>query len=331
MSQPPRRRDRQVVRILATLGALIEGAQPSVRDLAAQFGTRRETIYRDLKALEDAGYAVVGDESGRLSNPRLLPEDRRRAPELRLTDTEIAGLLWSAKQSGAGSPFSDSIDSAVGKLEAMAAQGNRALSAGMLGVMSEGGLGPKDYAPHKATILRLVEAIIRRRRCAVRYQSPTSQAPKKYSYDAYRLLTVNGSLYCIGQVPPNDNIATLAVDRIQSLTITEEEFEVDPAFDAERHSRESFGVIWEEPQTVVVRFSAEQAPYVRERQWHPSQQIHDLNDGRIEVTLCAGGIYEITRWVLGWGDAAEVVSPLELRRNVRETLNAALGIYRDAD
>lgn len=316
-----------MVRILATIGALIEGAQPSVHDLAARFGVRRETIYRDLRALEDAGYAISGDETGRLSHPRLLPEDRRRAPELRLTDTEIAGLLWATRQAGGGSPFADSMGSAAAKLEAMATQGNRPIPGRMQDVMSEGGLGPKDYAPHKATLLGLVEAILRRRRCIVRYRSPASPEPKVYAYDAYRLLSVGGSLYCIGQVPPHDNIATLAVERICSLMLTEEEFEVDPAFDAERYCRESFGVIWEEPQTVVVRFSAEQAPYVREREWHPTQQIRDLEDGRIELTFRAGGMYEITRWVLGWGDAAEVVSPQELRKSVGEIFERAIERY----
>jgi predicted DNA-binding transcriptional regulator YafY len=72
-----------VVRILGILGILIEGGVLSIRQMASQFGTRRETIYRDLRVLADAGYPVTCDEFGRLSHPRLLPEDRRRAPELR--------------------------------------------------------------------------------------------------------------------------------------------------------------------------------------------------------------------------------------------------------
>jgi predicted DNA-binding transcriptional regulator YafY len=78
---PSKRRDRQVVRILGILGALLEGGQPTVHSLASRFGTRRETVYRDLRALEAAGYPICGDELGRLSHPRLLPEARRHAPQ----------------------------------------------------------------------------------------------------------------------------------------------------------------------------------------------------------------------------------------------------------
>jgi DNA-binding transcriptional ArsR family regulator len=46
-------RDRQVVRILGILKMLAEGGRLNVYQLAARFRVRRETIYRDLKALAD--------------------------------------------------------------------------------------------------------------------------------------------------------------------------------------------------------------------------------------------------------------------------------------
>ena len=94
------------------------------------------------------------------------------------------------------------------------------------------------------------------------------------------------------------------------------------------YKAEAFGVVWEKPMTVVVRFRADQAPYVREREWHPTQQLKDLPDGRLQLTFQAGGSFEITRWILGWGDAAEVVRPTRLRREVSAILQAAAGLYR---
>ena len=44
---------------------------------------------------------------------------------------------------------------------------------------------------------------------------------------------------------------------------------------------------------VAVRFVADQAPYVRERIWHPSQQLEELPDGRVVLRLRAGGFFEI--------------------------------------
>ena len=114
-----KRRDRQVVRILGILGTLLEGGQPSIRQLASRYGTRRETIYRHMRALEDAGYPIVGDAKGRLSHPRVLAEPRRFAPHIRLSDSEIAALLWASKLAKTGSPFRSSLESGGVKLRAM--------------------------------------------------------------------------------------------------------------------------------------------------------------------------------------------------------------------
>ena len=51
VSVPAARRDRQVVRLISLLKTLLDGGRPSVYDLAARFHTRREIVYRDLRAL----------------------------------------------------------------------------------------------------------------------------------------------------------------------------------------------------------------------------------------------------------------------------------------
>jgi len=87
-----------VVRVLGILKLLAEGSRPTVYELAARFGTRRETIYRDLHALEDAGYPIEGGESGRLSRPRLAPEARAGVPPVLLTRQELAALVWAVRR-----------------------------------------------------------------------------------------------------------------------------------------------------------------------------------------------------------------------------------------
>jgi predicted DNA-binding transcriptional regulator YafY len=102
----------------------------------------------------------------------------------------------------------------------------------------------------------------------------------------------------------------------------------DAAFDPKRHEAEAFGIVWERPMRVVLRFRADQAPYVREREWHPTQRLRTLRDGRLEMRFHAGGTLEIARWILGWGDAVEVLRPAALRARVRAALQSAARHYR---
>src|ERR1017187_6386181 len=302
MASESKRRDRQVVRVIGILDALLHGTGDSVHDFARRFGTRRETIYRDLRTLEDAGYAVVGDNDGHLSRPHLL--EGRRTPQVRFTPEELTALDWAAAQASAG-PFSEALDGAHQKLQVMrAAQGQEPV--GLAEVTDS--WGPTAPATAPEVLLRLAEGILRRRACMVTYRTPDSAEPKKYLYHPYRLLNVAGAFYCTGKVPPRDCLTTLATHRITAIELMADSFTIDQALDLNRHRREAFGVVWEEPITVVLRFRADQAPYVAERQWHPSQELRWLPDGRLELTFRAGGVFEITRWILGWGDAVEVIA-----------------------
>jgi len=323
------RRDRQIVRVLAILRILLEGARPSVHDLAARFRTRRETIYRDLRVLEEVGYPIAGEESGRIGGrPRLAPGASVAAPPVQLTRQEAAALVWAIKQAAPRQPFQAALSTAMPKVQAFAAR-NGHLAMALDGALGGWERGVKDYRNATPIILQLVEAILSCRRCrVVEYRSPLRDRPTSFRHDPHRLLYIQGGLYSVGMSPDHDDRAVLAVDRIRGLELTDETFTSDPAIDVKRYEAEAFGVVWERPMTVVVRFRADQASYVREREWHPTQRLRDLAGGRVELTLRAGGTFEIRRWVLSWGDAAEVVRPAALRREIASMLRRAATIYR---
>ena len=134
-------------------------------------------------------------------------------------------------------------------------------------------------------------------------------------------------MYVIGRVPSHTGTATLAIDRLQSVIHSETEFQIDPQFDSKKCRQDAFGVSWEDPIEIVLRFRSDQAPYVRERLWHPSQEITNLPGGKLQLTFRAGGPFEIRRWILGWGDAVEVISPETLRREITNLLKSAVSTY----
>lgn len=323
------RRDRQMVRIISLARLLMGGSSQTVYQLAARFKTRRETIYRDLRTLNEAGFPVMPDESGRFSRPRLDPTFRRFLPSVPLNAEEVAALLWAVKQTGGRQPFRTSLSSALCKLQAIIPTKEGRLAMALDGAVEERDRGVKDYVGLEAVILHLVRAIVERRRCLVTYHAPWRDKPSRFPYDPYRLFNFDGGLYCIGQVSAYGGTTTLAVERIQAIEPTGEMFAIDQRFDWKRYEAEAFGVVWEKPRKVVVRFSADQAPYVREREWHPTQTIRTLRDGRVELTFQAGGAFEIIRWVLSWGSAATLLQPKSLRRQVAEELQAASRLYRE--
>jgi proteasome accessory factor B len=323
-----RRRDRQIIRVLWLLRALGEGKQVSVSELAKRFGTRRETIYRDLRTLEDVGYPIQGDENGRFSRPRLLAANHPPATELRLTCEECSALVSLIRHTGATIPLGKELATASEKLKAMQAVPSAQTTA-LDHAFSSSRAGVKQSA-NENILANLVEAILTKRRCHVTYRSPKRKTEKSYEYDPYRLRSVAGGLYCLGQIPGIDGLTTLATERIVSLQLTKCKFEIESGLDLHSYEDNAFGVTLDDPMTVVVRVRADQTPYVSEREWHPTQQIQHLPDGGIQLTFCAGGSFEIERWILGWGDAVEVIAPESLREGVRQKSVAMSNVYKTA-
>ncbi|MBI1847191.1 MAG: WYL domain-containing protein, partial [Candidatus Rokubacteria bacterium] len=282
--------------------------------------------------IERIGYPLTSDEQGRIFGrlqlaPGTNPGASPPLPAPALTRRELTALAWAVKQARQH-PLGGAAAGALSKLQALAGEG---AAAGTIARAVDGWeRGVKDYGPSEGFIAALAEAIISTQRCQVTYKSLRRDAPRTFAYDPYRLVFVQGALYCLGYAPERGKVVTLAVDRLHDVRLTGETFTVDPGFDPERYRTEAFGVVWEEPMTVVVRFGADQAPYVQERQWHPTQKLRALPDGGVEITFRAGGLLEITRWVLGWGEAAEVIKPARLRQAVAAALDHAAARYRPA-
>ncbi len=67
-----------------------------------------------------------------------------------------------------------------------------------------------------------------------------------------------------------------------------------------------------------IRFSREQAPYVQERTWHPSQTIEKRASGSIDLSIRVANLWEVKRWLIGWGADARVLQPENLRKEIEE-------------
>ena len=129
--------------------------------------------------------------------------------------------------------------------------------------------GYKPYEDARKIVERLDEAMLKRRVCRVRYRSPEAEGVREYPIEPLRFLPHRGGLYVISRAPLYDHLITQAVERFEKVVVTEEKFDPPDHLPIEERVSDAFGVSYEEPMDVVVRFAADQAPYVRERIWHP--------------------------------------------------------------
>ncbi len=130
--------------------------------------------------------------------------------------------------------------------------------------------GLKDFSHSKQVIETLTHAVFHKFTARINHRAAHYAQAIEREVNPYKIRYVNNGLYLVGHDHREDALRTFTVERIQSAKLTSRRFEIPPDFNFEQFRQTAFNMIWGEPQEVKIRFSAAQAPYIRERTWHPS-------------------------------------------------------------
>jgi predicted DNA-binding transcriptional regulator YafY len=163
------------------------------------------------------------------------------------------------------------------------------------------------------------------------YYTASRDSISDRTFDPYLLYIYRGTNpYIIGFCHNRQAIRWFRVDRIRKLEVLKQRFTRDPSFDPQQHFEDIFQAeVGGELRSIEVWFDAKTAPYIRERVWHPSQEIVEHGDGAVTLRFVAKGLQEVRRWVLSYGRGAIVLQPLELVSMMREEIEAMKGGYQD--
>jgi predicted DNA-binding transcriptional regulator YafY len=299
----------------------------TVDDAARHLRCTIRTIWRDLGALQQAGFPLYTDRAaaGNRGVWRVTEDFRQRLP-LKLTLGELAALVMSRHLlSPLGlSVLGPEVASAFDKIQhVLSRDALKVLDAirDRLGVRPT---GAKLQAPAAEHLPKIHQALAERRTLKTRYYSASRDSEDTRTIDPYHLTLHNGGLYLVAHCHLRNAPRIFAVERMRTVELTARRFDVPASFDAEAYLAGAWGMLRGDLVTVRVIFARALAPYICERLWHPSQKLRDLPDGRVEMTLTVADTLEVRRWILGYGVQAEVVEPAGLREALRVEA-AALG------
>jgi len=316
-------------KIIQTLVASTRGK--TVPDLADRLNCTPRTVYRDLEALQAGGFPITTETRDNRSYWHILNAGRQQVP-LAFSIPELMALYFGKDmlKTYRGTVFYDAIDSLLSKIEATLPSAYIDYLDRVRDRVDAGPAPRKDYTRSGPVIAELNRAIIDEKQIRMVYFSMGRQRESRRTVHPYRLRHVEDTLYLIGYCTLRKGVRTFAVDRIKSVTVGDEGFQVPAEFDLQAFLQDSFGIYQGPPVTVKIRFLPSVAGYVRERIWHPSQELSDQPDGAVIFTATVAGIEEISHWVLRWGAGAQVLEPAALRRTVADHAAAMAAHYADS-
>lgn len=174
---------------------------------------------------------------------------------------------------------------------------------------------------------KIFQAIRGRKRVQIEYFSLSSGEKRERKVDPYHLYNFQGVWYFCGYCHLRNEVRDFALDRIGKIKILPEGFESPKDFSIKDYLSQAFRIFKGEKEKIRIRFDSYQARWIRERIWHESQKIEELENGEIIFEIEANP-EEIKRWILGYGSHAEVLEPISLREEIKKELEALLKFYQ---
>ena len=128
-----------------------------------------------------------------------------------------------------------------------------------------------------------------------------------------------------------DIIKTYHLSNVQEVHETSEYFAYPEGFSLKAWFEPRWGMEYGEVIRVKVRFlnRAQTLAKVRKDVAHRASKIITLEDGSILFQDDIIGVNEFITWILGFGSAAEILEPVELRELILERVRATLGNYQE--
>lgn len=319
----------KIRRLLHLLERLQSGRSHNARELAEFCKVSRRTIFRDIKTLEESGIPVLYDseKSGYwiASGAFLPPTD--------LTLAETLSLMLLAQEFGStrrGVPFQEVSRDAALKLQSSLPNHLRQYVGELTARVHINSEPQARLDNGRKHYDRVVEALTSQTKIRFSYHSLHEREIIQTLVSPYRLLFQRRSWYVIGRSSLHRAVRTFHLGRIQTSELTEDEFTPPPRFNLERYFGNAWNLVRERGNRheVTVRFQPLVAQNVAEVAWHKSQRVIWNPDGTMDFQVTVDGIHEISWWIMGYADQAEVFRPKELVDLIAERVSRMAEKYQ---
>ena len=286
----------------------------TVTQIAGWLKCHPRSVYRDLEALETAGFPLYADVKEGKKYWHLMSSAREGTP-LPLTLPELMALYFSCNLLKAmGSPFlGEALSGLLEKIRAtLPADAHDYLD--QYTRLFQFSALPKKSARQFGRRLDLIQqGLTQQQSLNICYYAPSRKKESRRRVDPYGIRFFNNTYYLIGHCHLRKDLRIFALDRIRKMELSNRAFEPLDSETLDNLMTNSFGIFRGDTVNVGIIFSNEVADYIKEVKWHHSQKITPQEDGSVILELTVAGLDEIKYWVLKWGKDAKVLYPDELR------------------
>jgi len=322
ISRPQYHRIRRILAMIRE--GMRKGRYPNATDFCRELGVSRPTVMRDIEFLRDEDRAPI--DYVPTHHGYRLSDQTWNLPPMELSRDEVFAFAIARQllEAFRGTPLEIDMASVFQKITTTL-QGK--VTVDVESLTDHFSVIGEDYVVQDRNMWSAVARFLdRQEQIKIVYRKFSGQIGT-YNVLPYHLYAYHGNWYVVGMSRGHDEPATFALSRVTDIQGTGEYFEIPDSFAPREYFQRAFGIVrGGKPFRVRLHFSSSVATYVRERHWHPTQEIVEKRDGSILLTFETVGWQELVRWILSWQPDVRVISPKKLRERVETKMRQGLGI-----
>jgi predicted DNA-binding transcriptional regulator YafY len=313
----------RVVKILTTLQS---GQSYSADSLARLLNVSRRTVFRDLNELQKVGVPYHYDLKD--GGYRVEPEFFLPPVDLTLQEALSLCLVIDKVRQHMQIPFNRSAVMAAHKIENNLPATIRDYCRNALRHVS---IQPNATAPVQQldkVFSQLQRAIMQKRKVKIAYSSLYEREEITTDLSPYHLMYHSRAWYVLGRSSLHESVRTFKLNRIKTLEVLSQGF-LEENFDVDEYLGRAWAMIPEgQIYNVKLRFLPKVAANVSEVRWHSTQKVSHNPDGSVTMEFRVDGLWEISWWIMGYGNQVQVLAPAALRQRVTRMAQGMIELNR---
>jgi proteasome accessory factor B len=297
-------------RMLHILNLLRTRRNMNAERLAHECGVTERSIYRDIISLSEMNVPIFYDNGYKLASDNFLPPLNFSLDEYNLLKLalESSPLIQTDKYRGIYHGVRAKIESCLPDKVRQETKIQPDTTRIEIAAADELDDGEQYYS--------LLEKAISEELCIdLTYQSIRTGTTQRV-VDPYFIIFRGRAFYFVGYCHLREDFRTFRINRILGLDLLTEHFTRNQQIRPESYFAGSWSVFSGDSVEVIVRFRGSAAKVISGTTHHQDEIVEILTDGTVRYSIITRGIEEIQRWILGFGDEAEVLAPEELRRRL---------------
>lgn len=329
-------RGKNLTKMLKAIELLSLPKGTTINEMAKALDIDVRSVYRLLDTMQDLGFPVWDEKipfqkkkQWKIDQSYLLKLPNIKIPDFNLTYLEIIFLYMLKNQSYLfkNNYLETYINSAFYKITENVPALEQKLLKKIDSLFISKSVQTKVYKGKEEIIQSLIEAVIKKESCEIKYHSFYDEKIKIIKADPLHFFENNGGFYIIINKTGLEEIRILAVERIIEIQNTGKKFEYPQNIEPEKFLDSSFDIISDKKFKAEIWFSKKQAKYIKERNWSYFQKIKENEDGSIIISMEISGWQDLKKWILSYGPDAKVLKPQKMVEEIISDLKKIIKNY----